>query len=77
LSSSKPSFEVVVPGKWILAGEHSVLRGSEALVFPLKSKYLKLIYTKKSAELELVIQGEKKAELELIIWSVIEKALMN
>jgi mevalonate kinase len=75
LANSKNNFEVVVPGKWILAGEHAVLRGSEALVFPLKSKFLKLIYTQNESELELVIQGEKKAELELIIWSVIEKAL--
>ncbi len=75
MANSKNNFEVVVPGKWILAGEHAVLRGSEALVFPLKSKFLKLIYTQNESELELVIQGEKKAELELIIWSVIEKAL--
>jgi mevalonate kinase len=75
LADSKKNFEVIVPGKWILAGEHAVLRGSEALVFPLKSKFLKLIYTQNESELELVIQGEKKAELELIIWSVIEKAL--
>ncbi|MEQ1722272.1 MAG: hypothetical protein ABL930_03795 [Pseudobdellovibrio sp.] len=75
MASSDTNFEVIVPGKWILAGEHAVLRGSEALVFPLKSKFLKLIYTQNTSELELVIQGEKKAELELIIWSVIEKAL--
>ncbi|WP_051056750.1 mevalonate kinase [Pseudobdellovibrio exovorus] len=68
-------FEVRVPGKWILAGEHAVLRGCEAVVFPLESRYLQLQYSRKDSDLELQISGEKSAELELIIWSVIEKAL--
>ena len=68
-------FETTVPGKWILAGEHAVLRGCEALVFPLRSKYLKLSYKNTSDELELKIEGHNKSDLELIIWSVIERAL--
>lgn len=36
-------------GKWILSGEHSVLRGGPALVFPLQSKSLVLTLKKKSA----------------------------
>jgi mevalonate kinase len=68
------TFAVQVPGKWILAGEHSVLRGSEALVFPLFSKYLNLKYTEGSQELELILNGESTGDLELIIWSVLERA---
>jgi mevalonate kinase len=72
--ANSPSFAAIVPGKWILAGEHAVLRGSEALVFPLPSKYLKLNYTANDSELKILIEGQNKAELELIIWSVLEKA---
>jgi mevalonate kinase len=29
-----PSFHVKIPGKWVLAGEHSVLRGAQAVALP-------------------------------------------
>lgn len=72
--SPEYDFKIKVPGKWILAGEHAVLRGYEALVFPLGAKYLQLVYSKSGSELELMIEGKNKHELELIIWSVLEKA---
>ncbi len=37
-------FESTTHGKWILSGEHAVIRGHAALVFPLLSKELKLRY---------------------------------
>lgn len=30
-----PSFQIRVPGKWVLVGEHSVLRGVEAITLPI------------------------------------------
>lgn len=33
-------FQCKIPGKWILLGEHSVVRGAPALAFPLHSKQL-------------------------------------
>ena len=42
-------FETTTFGKWILAGEHAVVRGHEALVFPIKEKQLTLRYQAASA----------------------------
>lgn len=74
-SSTNPDIQIRVPGKWILAGEHTVLRGGDALVFPLTSRYLKLNYHPSTADFEVAFNNESHPELELIIWSVLEKAL--
>lgn len=61
-------------GKWILAGEHSVLRGVPALVFPIRSRLLELDYIKTSESLELDLAGDHGQELQLLFWGLLEKA---
>ncbi len=61
-------------GKWILAGEHSVLRGVPALVFPLKSRCLELKYQAGSQDLELCLEGDHGQDLQLLVWGVLERA---
>lgn len=41
-----PSFQITTHAKCILAGEHAVLRGSPAIIFPVKSRTLELTYKK-------------------------------
>lgn len=62
-------------GKWILAGEHSVLRGCPALAFPLTSKALELHFTPGGSVLDVRFEGEHGAELKLLFYGVIENAL--
>lgn len=75
IETQKSDWTVQVPGKWILAGEHAVLRGSQAIVFPLKSRFLSLSYFNNQSEFKIQIAGICASDLEMIIWSVVEKAL--
>ncbi len=62
-------------GKWILAGEHAVLRGARALAFPLTSRYLDLSYKPGGNSLDVIFAGPNGEELKLLFYGVIENAL--
>lgn len=61
--------------KWILAGEHAVVRGHSALVFPLHAKTMTLQYQDNQLPLSAAFEGEQGEDLHLLFWSVIEHGL--
>ncbi|WP_419421184.1 mevalonate kinase [Legionella sp. D16C41] len=65
-------FVTTTHGKWILAGEHAVLRGHGALVFPIKSRKLTLSYRPADTELSADFSGESGNDMHLLFWSVLE-----
>lgn len=66
-------FQTTTHGKWILAGEHAVLRGFGALVFPIAEKTLTLTFEPGSSELSATFDGSSGDELHLLFWSVLEQ----
>jgi len=54
-------------GKWILTGEHAVLRGCPALVFPLQQQFMEFTYIKSSEDIKIEIKGLNKKTLSLLL----------
>jgi len=69
------SFSTRTYGKWILAGEHAVLRGSPDLAFPLTARSIELTYLPEGSGLHVDFKGEHGEELKLLFYGVIENAL--
>lgn len=65
----------VTTGKWILAGEHSVLRGSRAMVFPLPSMQIKLIYDETTNDFVAQFQGTTGSEYQILFYGLVDRAL--
>jgi mevalonate kinase len=68
-------FNLKIFGKCIIAGEHAVIRGSPAIVLPVKEKYLEIFYKKTTDELKVEFEGHMKEDLSLVFFGVLEKAL--
>lgn len=68
-------FTTTTYGKWILVGEHAVVRGHAALVFPVKEKKLTLSYSSTSSSLGADYTGSSGAEMHLLFWSVLEHGM--
>jgi len=60
------AFETRVPGKWVLAGEHSVLRGSTAVAMPHPEFGLTLRYEPGTFQLEILPEKARPVVLELL-----------
>ena len=68
-------FITTTHGKWILTGEHAVIRGNGALVFPINEKKLTLSYHQSTSELSANYEGPSGAETHLLFWSVLEQGM--
>lgn len=68
------TFSTRVHGKWIVAGEHAVLRGSAALAFPVYGKFLALKWTDGDT-FTSKFSGERGAEFQLLFTGVFDRAL--
>ncbi len=68
-------FQTTTHGKWILAGEHAVLRGHPALVFPIQDKTFTLHYQSSSASLTFSCSGEYGHIIQPLFWRIIEHGL--
>ncbi len=69
------SFQKFLYAKCILSGEHAVLRGSPALVFPLKKYAIEMKFEDSSDYFECKFSGPHGGPLKFLFWGLLEEAL--
>ncbi len=68
------NLKVTTHGKWILSGEHAILRGRPAIVYPLHSKSIVLKYYEQANPLTAEFYGTYPNDMRLLFFSVVEHA---
>lgn len=66
-------FQTKTHAKWILAGEHAVLRNSAALVFPVPNKFARLSYSASDENLSADFSADYGETLLLFFWGLLEE----
>lgn len=66
-------FESSIPGKWVVAGEHAVLRGAQAVSVPLTQYHLKIKF---SSDLSGKLRTQP-SEIQTLITDLIERGHAN
>jgi len=73
--SDNYAFTTTTHGKWILTGEHAVLRGCPAIIFPVPSRALTLCYQIDSEKVRATFSGLHDESLQPIFWAALERAI--
>ena len=68
-------FRTLSSGKWILAGEHAVLRGGPALAFPLRARGLELRHSEDGRSLRVETRGLQHEILHACAGRALQRAL--
>lgn len=68
-------FHKKVYGKWVLSGEHSVLRGSRSLVFPLKRYEMKSTFFLKNEPFHILWKGVGEERMNEMASQFFDKVL--
>lgn len=68
-------FTVTTHGKWILTGEHAVIRGYPAIIFPVPSRALSLTYYNTQRHPEAVFASECNDVLKCVFWAALKHAM--
>ncbi len=74
-SDSAPTVEIRTFGKCIIVGEHAVLRGHPAVVYPFRGKSFVLRYRAGDRPLQVTTAGDFGREAQLVFHSLLEKAV--
>ncbi len=74
-SNNMKSYTKFLYAKCILAGEHAVLRGSPALVFPLKKYAIEMNYKDSKNYFDCTFSGPHGETLKFLFWGLLEEAL--
>lgn len=72
-------FQTMTYGKWILTGEHAVVRGHPALVFPYKAQTLNFVVRENASTLKIDVKCTEgdTAKMALLVQQVLEHGMQS